>query len=509
MRLKKAVLNLFSGITLQLITALAGFILPVLLIHTYGSTLYGLVASIRQFLSYLTLVEAGIGAASIAALYIPLANNDKDKINGILSGTRIFYNKSGWAFIALVFLLSIIYPFIVKSQVNSLLSFALVLVLGISGSLEFFFIGKYQVLLVATQKNYVITFIQCLGIIFNLLATFLLIKLGLNLLAVQIGSAIIYLLRALIIYSYVKRNYSYISFYTRPDNLALKQRWHSFVHQIAGMVVFNTNIVVLTIFSKLNEVSVYSIYLMIFNAVAMILSSVSIGLSAAFGDILAKGEIEILNSRYMILEFIYYALLAFTYTCTLILIIPFMTVYTKGMTDANYIRPLVAAIFVLSEILNKIRIPSNIMVTAAGHFQETRNRAIVEAVINITVSILLAPKFGIVGVLVGTVCSYLYRTTDFIIYTSKNILYRSPYITYKNLLYNIMAAIIALLPFQFIHIQVTNFVQWIGYAVITSLWVAVIVCAVNFILNQKNAKASINYIKQIGPLLLPTHNVQK
>lgn len=502
MRTKKALFNFTSNVLLQIVTATAGFILPVLLINAYGSSLYGLVASIRQFISYLNLVEAGIGVVSVAALYTPLAFNDREKTNSILSATKIFYSKSGIIFSALVVLVSILYPFIVKGQVSGYLSFLLVLVLGLSGALEFFIIGKYRVLLTADQKSYVLLNIQAVGITLNLLTSIALVKLGFSILIVQTGSAIVYLMRALLIAWYVKKRYSYVNFLVEPNNIALNQRWDSFVHQIAGMVVFSTDIVLLTIFTTLDEVSVYSVYLMIFTAVAMILSSFSTGLKAAFGNILAKTETELLNSRYMCLEFIYYSLVTFTYTCTFVLIIPFVTVYTKGITDAVYIRPTVAVLFVLAEVLNKVRVPSNILVEAAGYFKQTRNRAIIEAVINLTISLALVKTYGIIGVLTGTLCSYLYRTTDFIIYASQKILLRNPLITFLKLLKNFIAALVSLLPLFIFDIQVNSYMQWFGYAVLTALWVASVVIISNTLLDYKNSTASFKIIMQITKSLL-------
>lgn len=506
MRTKKILLNFISNITLQIIITVAGFILPILLIQAYGSSIYGMISSIKQFLSYLNLVEAGIGAVSIAVLYGPLAFGERDKTNSILSATKIFYNKSGYIFCAMVVILAILYPFIVRGQVSGYLSFILVLVLGLSGALEFFIIGKYRVLLTADQKSYVLLNIQTIGITANLILTVVLVKTGFGIIVVQIAGAFVYLMRALLITSYVKKRYSWVTFSAEPDHLALDQRWDSFVHQVAGMIVFSTDIVLLTIFSTLEEVSVYSVYLMVFSAVAVILSSFSTGLKAAFGDILAKSEIEILDSRYICLESVYYGLLTFSYTCTYYLILPFITVYTYGITDALYVRPTVAVLFVIAEVLNKIRVPSNILVEAAGHFRQTRNRAVLEAVLNLSISLALVQVYGIAGVLIGTVCSYLYRTTDFIFYSSKNILCRSPMITFTKLFKNLITASIALIPLVIVHIQVVSYKQWFELAIITAFWVALIVIVGNIVFDYKNTKASYEIIRDIFKSLFNKQN---
>ena len=110
--------NSISAIILQVVTAIAGIILPKLLISTYGSDINGMVSSITQFIGYLALVEAGIGNASIVQLYKPLAENSIDEVNGILSATNKFYKKSGSLFIFLVIILLIIYPLFVSGQVD-------------------------------------------------------------------------------------------------------------------------------------------------------------------------------------------------------------------------------------------------------------------------------------------------------------------------------------------------------------------------------------------------------
>lgn len=139
MRTKRVVLNLMSNVLLQVVAAVINFILPRLFMTTYGSATNGLVSSIKQFLSYLKIVEAGVGSASIVALYKPLAQRDKDQINGILSATNLFYRRSGYVFVGLVAILAICYPLIVGDEVNPRTAFYMVLILGgISGMWEYF-----------------------------------------------------------------------------------------------------------------------------------------------------------------------------------------------------------------------------------------------------------------------------------------------------------------------------------------------------------------------------------
>ena len=85
---KKEVLYTVTGnLLLQIATAICGFILPPLVIGVFGSSVNGMVQSVSQFIAYLNIVEAGVGGASIAALYKPLADGDVKERNSILSAT--------------------------------------------------------------------------------------------------------------------------------------------------------------------------------------------------------------------------------------------------------------------------------------------------------------------------------------------------------------------------------------------------------------------------------------
>ena len=94
MRSKSSMYNLIAAMLLQIITLIIGIVLPRVMLLSFGSEINGLVSSIKQFISYITLVEAGLAGACIYSLYKPLADNNYVEINKILSGTKRFYNKS-------------------------------------------------------------------------------------------------------------------------------------------------------------------------------------------------------------------------------------------------------------------------------------------------------------------------------------------------------------------------------------------------------------------------------
>lgn len=423
-RRKEVLATVISNLALQAVTALCGFVLPPMVVRAFGSEVNGMVSSITQFIAYLNIVEAGIGAASTAALYKPLAGGDTDGVSGILSATRLFYLRSGAAFTALVFVLSLAYPLMVGSQVDRITSGLMVLVLGITGAAEFFLIGKYRVLLTADRKTYVISLAQVAAVVLNTCVAAALIKIGLGILTVKLASALVYLSRYLWLSAYVRRHYGWADFRHEPNKAAVSQSRNALVHQVAGLVVFNSPVVLITVFCSLKDASVYTMYAMVFSAVNQMLGAFSNGMQSFFGETLAKGAGEHAARLFGLYETFFFTVLAFVYSMAFVLIMPFMSVYTRNLTDAAYVQPTLGLLFVLVGVANNLRNPAGQVINAAGHFRQTQWRAVVETAINIAASVAFTVWLGFRGVLLGSLCSYAYRTADMIVYANRRILGR-------------------------------------------------------------------------------------
>ncbi len=143
-----------------------------------------------------------------------------------------------------------------------------------------------------------------------------------------------------------------------------------------------------------------------------------------FGDMIAKGEKTALQSNFRLFEFVSYTATTVLFTSTALLILPFVQIYTDGITDADYYRPLFAYVLVAAEAIYCIRLPYHAVVLAAGHFKQTKKGAYTEAIINIVLSIILVNFMGILGAAIATFVAMLYRTVQYAVYLSKNILQR-------------------------------------------------------------------------------------
>ncbi len=493
MRSERALKNMMASLLLQVIVFLSGIILPKFFLEAYGSSVNGMVTSVNQFLMYLGLAEAGVGTASMVALYEPLAQNDVKKTNAVLSATRIFYNRSGLLFLGLTIGLTLIYPYLITEQLSSTLVRSMILVLASSMLVDYFFLGKYKVLLTAKQKGYVVVTIQSIGTIVNMTVTIVLILQGSPVVVTKAVATLVYILRFFAVRAYVKQNYPETDYHAAPNMGALHQRGAALLHQVVGIIVNNTDVVLLTVClgaRSLIEVSVYGIYNMIVYALNMLLTSFSNGLTAGFGEVISKGEKEVLRKSFTDYEYLYMIVLFVICTCMAILILPFVMVYTQNIQDANYVRPMAAVLFVVIVFLQNIRIPGQTIICAAGHFRETRRQAILEAVINVVVSLSLVWKWGMLGVLFGTVCSYGYRSIEIMVYNCKHLVHGTGKRTIKRLLRNfIVSTVIIMVGLQMVPQTMHSFVAWFLYAVVAGCISGIIFLGVNYVCEPQECKA--------------------
>ena len=209
------------------------------------------------------------------------------------------------------------------------------------------------------------------------------------------------------------------------DRFELKQKWDGLAQHIAAVIHSNTDVTILTFFCSLAEVSVYSVYSLVVSGIKKIILAFSSGIDASWGDMIAKDEYDNLNRKFNLYEILYFSICTIIFSCAMVLIVPFVSVYTKGITDVDYIRYLFGYLIVISEYIWAIRLPYSSITLAAGHFKETRKGAWIEAFVNIIISIILVKKFGIIGVTIGTIVAMLIRTIEFVYHTNKYILKRN------------------------------------------------------------------------------------
>ena len=230
---------------------------------------------------------------------------------------------------------------------------------------------------------------------------------------------------------------------------------------------------------------------MVVAGIRRLLTTAMTGVEALFGNLYAKKDPELIR-HFSMYEWIMHTGVTLLFSVTAMLICPFISVYTKGVNDTNYIFPVFGALLVAAYGAYCIRLPYNTMVLAAGHYKETQASAILEAGINVVVSVILVNWYGLYGVAIGTLVAMLYRSCYLAYYLSKAILNR-PFVNYiKHMAVDIVVIAMVYFSTRWLLTEVNGYLAWILLAIKVFAIAAIEVIVVNAVLYRTEFRDAVH-----------------
>lgn len=474
-KITKSKLNVLTTLMRQVFSTLCGIVLPRVLIGAFGSVVYGATTSIAQFLSYITLLEAGIGSVARGALYEPLARGDKEQISRIRRAIHNFFLKIAGIFLVYTLIIAFFYYDIAEvTAFGRTFTFGLVIAISISSMSNYLGGIADLTLMQADQKQYLTNTVMTVTNILNMLAVVILVRLGANILLVKLGTALIFVTRRVFYIGYVKRHYKLPR--VAMNGYQLEQRWTGMGQHIAFFIHVNTDIILLTVFSDLKTVAVYSVYYLVVRSIWDISSSFSGGMEAKFGELIAKKQEDALHRSYRKYDMMLTLVALLLFGCTSVLIVPFVKLYTAGITDANYIQPVFALLLLLSEAINCFSLVYSTLPISANQLRQGRWGSYGEAIFNVALSLILIQWNPLLGVALGTLTATIFKALFYMHYTAKHILKCSVW----QIIRRFAGAVAVLLLVGCIgmrvlwHVPMENFFVWILWAAATFLLVGAV-----------------------------------
>lgn len=478
MKSKLIAKNTVASLIAQITTLICGFILPRLFLQHYGSEVNGLVNSISQFLSVIAFLELGVGAVVQSSLYKPLAEKDNQQISKVMVSANKFFQRLARILLVYVISLMIIYPFIANQNFGFIYTATLIAAISISSFAQYYFGIVNSLLLNADQRGYIQYNAQTVTIILNTIVCAIMISMNGTIQVVKLVTSLIYLARPVILQIYVNNHYA-INWKIKYTQEPIKQKWNGVAQHVASVVLDGTDTIVLTVFSTLSNVSIYSVYFLVVKGVKTLFLSITNGIQALIGELWAKQELEQLKNFFGWIEWLIHTGTTYVFSCTAALIVPFIQVYTLGIRDANYIQPTFAILLTLANAMHCLRLPYNIMVLAAGHYKQTQRNYIVAAILNIVVSVLTVKIWGLIGVAIGTLVAMTYQTIWLAVYDSRHFIYWPLKKVIRQFLVDIISFILIITFSNYIFLKNINYFNWFIMAIEVAIIALFVVLSTN------------------------------
>ncbi len=444
MRTKNSILNFVTSFFPWLILAGLGFFKIKFFITSYGSELNGLIQLINQVFTFLSIASLGFTSAIIYYLYDPLIKKDYNKINQLVSGSKIIFKRIGIIIFVGGLVASLLVPYVIyQMNIPKLFVFFLFFLYALDYLSTYLLLLPYKVIFEADQKSYIVNYLMnTKQLLFRTLELFL-ILIKLNLLLIVLISVISNFIVNKLIILKAKRIYNWLNLNEVPDNTPLKMTKDVFYHRVMKFIFHNTDVMLISIFKGLKVVSIYGTYNYITQYLLQLINFIYKAPQAAIANFIKSGYSKEKTIN-LIEEY-----LAISFIIGLVVI----PVFIVGAGD--FVNFWINKSYVLNKyiiLLFGITLWSDILsyslfslIEANGLFQETKKIALVASLLNIILSFILIFNYGIGGVLLATFISNVVLHIFYAIIIFKQVINITFFSFFKKYLFNFGLIIINIL----------------------------------------------------------------
>lgn len=407
-RVHRSIMNIKVGMLFYVLSLVLAFFSRRIFLDCLGVEFIGLTGMLRNILGYLNVAELGIGTSIVYFLYKPLQENNHEKINDVMSMLAFLYRCIGGIILIGGLLVSLFFPWWFNNLETSLpltyFAFYSFLISSVAG----YFFNYKNLLVSANQKQYLVSaYFQTIGIVQSitqiLLAWYyrnLWLWVVVGLIFTTIG-IIIFNIRIRQIYPWLNINLKEGRKNLKKYPEVLKKTRQVFIQKIKDLILFHSDELLIGSFVSVVHVALYGNYTILTSKLNYLVNVLGQGLNAGVGNLIAEGNEnntmkvfwEMTAARYLILGIVIFPLLLFLQSFV-------------GLWFGE--RYLLSEFVVHLIILNIFLMLHNgtvlIFIGAHGLFSDIW-AVWTEFLLNITITLLLAPHFGIVGILIGKMIS--------------------------------------------------------------------------------------------------------
>ena len=406
-RTEKSLRNFIFAVASQVITVALSFITRTCLIYCLGIEAVSINGLFTEVITALSLAELGVGSAIVYNLYKPLAEGDHQKVSQLMNLFRKAYRIIALATLVIGVSLTPWLHLFIRDLSYDMSYIRLIYLMFVFQSVVSYLFSYKIALLEADQNAYIFTKIST---VFRIVGTVLVLIillvtrkyiffLGANILLVILTNA--YASHV------VDQKYPYID---KKEKLPKEERSqifgnirNIFVKQFAGRVVDSTdNLLISSLVSTL-LVGYYSNYLVVIGVFKQLTDRMMNAAMASMGNLFVtertENKIETLNR----LTFIFYVFASIAAVGTFACVQPFITLWLGDEYLLNYSVVAILCLLLVTEITYK---PLSSAMHLSGFFEIGRNISFVSAIVNLAVSIVLGMRIGMIGIFIGTMCTY-------------------------------------------------------------------------------------------------------
>lgn len=384
------------------------FVVRTILIYALGAEYIGLNGLFTNIFSFLNLAELGIGSAIVFNMYKPIADGDIEKVKAYQN----LYKKFYLVIISIIAIIGLVImpflPYLISGGTNVEINIYLLYTMYLFQTLCGYFCAHKRSLLFAYQRNDVENKIKTICILGMSVVQIIVLLLTKNYYLYYAINILFTIVESVVIYISAKKLFPEIT--SSSNNISKEEKSGLYknigalsCHKIGAISIYSTDNIVISAMLGLAVLGAYSNYYLIVSSLTAIANLILNALGASVGNMIASKDKEYVYSKFKTVNFIFSYFSAFCTICMIVIFQPFMQAWTGGgIYLLDYVTVLLLC---LSFYLGRMRSGVILFKEAAGLFRQDMAKPVVEAIVNIVASIVLAHFFGLKGVVLGTIIS--------------------------------------------------------------------------------------------------------
>lgn len=446
MRKEKILKNSILAVVQKIVEVLLAFIFRTVLINSLGVKYLGISGLFTNIFSILSLMELGIGSTIVFLMYKPINDKDYETLKSLLRLYSRFYNTVALLISIIGILLIPFLPRIINDYNNLDINLIPIYLLTLANVVASYLLAYRRSLLEADQKAYINSINYS---VYNIIATVLKIV-ALVLFHNYILTLVIVFVCTVMsnISIYIKTNKLY-PFLKDKNVLKLNKEKikeiylrmiASTMHQIGNIIVTSTDNILISAFIGIAEVGMYSNYSMMTNIIYSTFSLIFCSITANIGNIIIQETKENIKNVFDNLFFVNYYM--YFVSC------PIFCAVVNNLISIWIGEEFVFNIWITIAITVSLYVMGMrhtivTFINSSGLNYNTRYKAFLEALLNLIISIILVKLCGIIGVIVGTIISFLLISVWFEPYVLFKHIFKDGLLKYylKYIIYAIMVII--------------------------------------------------------------------
>lgn len=379
-------------------------------VYTLGESYLGISGLFGNVLGVLSFAELGIGTAFGFSLYKPVATHDIEKIKSYMHYYKWAYRAIA-AVVAVVGILILpLLPYIIHDpgEIGNIYIYYLVYLFNTVTS---YFVSYRFSLVNAEQKNYIYTIVNMLVSFTTTIVQIISLLLFRNFLVYLLVAAGFGLFQKIFISLFFDKHYPYLKdkHYTKltsdEKSELISKVQALIVHKIGEVSVHQTDNIIISAFVSTRMVGLMSNYILIKSTISGCISALFNSVTGSLGNLIAIESKEYQYTVFKRYRFIGFWLYGFSAIAMAILSTPFITLWLGKRMAVDQV---IIFLIMLDFYLIGQRICMNNIKVAAGVFEQDKYIALVQAGVNLVLSIGLVQVIGVSGVYVGTVVQGLF-----------------------------------------------------------------------------------------------------